>query len=101
MMIQVEDDNFEWDAQKDQSNLNKHGISFQQARLAFLDETRVIAEDLEHSSQESRYYCFGKVDSLIMTVRFTLRNHKIRIIGAGYWRKGKHIYEQAQKERLH
>ncbi|MEI7674811.1 MAG: BrnT family toxin, partial [bacterium] len=30
----------------------------------------------------------------IATVRFTKRNSHIRIIGAGYWRKGKNIYEQ-------
>jgi hypothetical protein len=34
----------------------------------------------------------GKVDEGIMTVRFTYRKRKIRIIGAGYWRKGKDIY---------
>ena len=30
----------------------------------------------------------------ILTVRFTYRNQRIRIIGAGYWRRGKKIYEQ-------
>jgi len=39
---------------------------------------------------------FGKVDDEIMTVRFTYRAEKIRIIGAGYWRKGKKIYESEQ-----
>jgi hypothetical protein len=29
-----------------------------------------------------------------MTVRFTYGKSKIRIIGAGYWRKGKKIYEK-------
>jgi hypothetical protein len=32
-----------------------------------------------------------------MTVRFTYRNGNIRIIGAGYWRKGKEIYEREHK----
>jgi len=32
-----------------------------------------------------------------MTVRFTYRHDMIRIIGAGYWRKGKAIYEQENK----
>ena len=39
-----------------------------------------------------RYYCFGMVDGGVMTVRFTSRNNIIRIIGAGYWRKGKKYY---------
>ena len=47
-----------------------------------------------HSKTEARFYCFGKVGDGIMTVRFTYRNDVIRIIGAGYWRKGKKIYEK-------
>ncbi len=44
-----------------------------------------------------RFYCFGKIAGNIVTVRFTYRNNKIRIIGAGYWRKGKQIYEKENK----
>jgi uncharacterized DUF497 family protein len=55
----------------------------------------VIAEDLDHSSDEKRYFCFGRVDDAVVTVRFTRRREKIRIFGAGYWRKGKAIYEKA------
>jgi uncharacterized DUF497 family protein len=87
---------FEWDENKADENCEKHGVSFYQAQKAFLDSKRVIAEDVEHSQLEQRYYCFGKVDSAIITVRFTYRGSVIRIIGAGYWRKGKKIYEQAR-----
>ncbi|NLD38357.1 MAG: BrnT family toxin [Desulfatiglans sp.] len=48
---------------------------------------------MEHSDDEKRYYCLGKVSDGVMTVRFTYRQNKIRIIGAGYWRKGKNIYK--------
>jgi hypothetical protein len=85
---------FEWDSKKDKLNLQKHGVSFSLAQYAFKDPNRVIAEDIGHSHTEKRYYCFGKVGEKIMTVRFTYRQKKIRIIGAGYWRKGKDIYEQ-------
>jgi hypothetical protein len=88
---------FEWDTKKEEVNKEKHGVSFKQAQFAFSDPKRVIAKDLEHSKIESRYYCFGKVDEGIITVRFTHRENKIRIIGAGYWRKGKQIYEKANK----
>ena len=88
---------FEWDDEKDELNQKKHGVSFALAQLAFLDETRVILEDLEHSDVEKRYYCLGKVADGIMTVRFTYRKKRIRIIGAGYWRKGKNIYERENK----
>ena len=55
---------------------------------------RVIAEDLSHSSNEKRHYCFGGVGGGVLTVRFTYREGVIRIIRAGYWRKGKRIYER-------
>jgi len=84
---------FEWDTEKDQLNREKHGVPFALAQFAFLDHDRVILEDLEHSGQEKRFYCIGKVADGIMTVRFTYRKNRIRIIGAGYWRKGKKIYE--------
>ena len=60
---------------------------------AFADLRRVIAEDLAHSENEKRYFCFGEVEGGILTVRFTCRGNVIRIFGAGYWRKGKVIYE--------
>lgn len=88
---------FEWDVNKDQLNQEKHGVSFSLAQLAFLDHNRVILEDLEHSGIEKRFYCLGKVSGGIMTVRFTWRKRKIRIIGAGYWRKGKKIYDDQNK----
>lgn len=87
---------FEWDPDKDESNTDKHGVSFYDAQEAFLDPNRIIAEDIEHSKIEKRYFCFGKVNNGIMTVRFSYRGNIIRIIGAGYWRKGRKIYEEAQ-----
>jgi uncharacterized DUF497 family protein len=86
---------FEWDAAKDRANRVKHGVAFELAQQAFLDPLRVIAEDLDHSRSERRYFCFGRVDGAVMTVRFTWRSGTIRIFGAGYWRKGKTIYEEA------
>ena len=87
---------FEWDHGKNEANIAKHGVSFFEAQRTFLDPKRIIAEDVEHSKAEKRYYCFGRVDDAIMTVRFTYRHQKIRIFGAGLWRKGRKIYEEAQ-----
>lgn len=88
---------FEWDQNKDLENRQKHNVAFIEAQYAFADPHRIIAEDLNHSSDENRYYCFGKVGDGILTVRFTYREDVIRIIGAGYWRKGKVIYEHENK----
>jgi hypothetical protein len=64
----------------------------------FFDPLRVIAEDLDHCGSERRYFCFGRIEDAVVTVRFTWRNRKIGIFGAGYWRKGKAIYEKANDE---
>lgn len=85
---------FEWDEAKDLVNQTKHGLSFSEAQFAFADPNRVIAKDLSHSDEEQRFYCFGRLGEGIATLRFTYRNDTIRIIGAGYWRKGKQIYER-------
>ena len=86
-------ESFDWDVAKDLINQEKHGISFAQAQYAFSDPIRVIAKDMTHSDEEERYYCFGQVGEGIATVRFTYRERIIRIFGAGYWRRGKRIYE--------
>lgn len=85
---------FDWDSDKDAENQQKHGVSFTRAQYAFADPQRVIANDITHSQTEERFYCFGEVDGGVLTVRFTYRASVIRIIGAGYWRKGKAIYER-------
>jgi len=85
---------FEWDEDKDQENQNKHNVPFSLAQYAFMDPHRIIVEDEEHSTEENRYYCIGRVGEGIMTVRFTYRGNAIRIYGAGYWRKGRKIYEE-------
>lgn len=72
----------------------RHGVTFALAQFAFADPKRVIAEDAVHSGREQRYFCFGRVGEGILTVRFTYRSGVIRIFGAGYWRKGKTIYER-------
>ena len=84
---------FEWDGEKDRENKEKHNVPFSLAQYAFLDPKRIIAEDIKHSDEEKRFYCIGRVDEEIMTVRFTYRDNIIRIFGAGYWRKGRKIYE--------
>ena len=85
---------FDWDSDKDAENQQKHGVPFIRAQYAFADPRRVIARDVTHSKSEERFYCFGDVDGGVLTVRFTYRASVIRIIGAGYWRKGRAVYER-------
>lgn len=85
---------FEWNEDKNSTNVQKHRVDFETAQYAFFDPARVIAKDLIHSGNEERFYCFGKVKGGVLTVRFTYRVDRIRIIGAGFWRRGKAIYEE-------
>lgn len=51
---------FEWDSAKDAINQEKHGISFALAQLAFLDDHRIIVEDLGHSQDENATIVWAK-----------------------------------------
>ena len=88
---------FEWNEETNRENRQKHGIPFQKTKDAFLDPMRVIVEDIGHGSEEKRWFCLGRMERGILTVRFTYRNGKVRIFGAGYWRKGKKRYEEENK----
>ena len=85
---------FLWDPQKEKINIRKHGIDFFTAAKAFKDPKRKIFTDSKHSEKEQRYFCVGEVETKIVTVRFAYREGKIRIYGAGYWRKGRKYYEE-------
>ena len=86
---------FEWDQKKEAANIAKHGVDFAEARSVFYDPRFVMAADQGHSRTEPRLFCIGRSESGgVVTVRFTYRGNRIRIIGAGYWRKGRKLYEE-------
>ncbi len=85
---------FIWNEEKELTNIRKHSVDFSTAARAFKDAKRKIYIDSRHTKKEERFFCIGKVDDKILTVRFTYRDGKIRIFGAGYWRKGKDYYEK-------
>ena len=90
----MEKGEFVWDWRKELINVAKHGINFTLAAKAFLDPKRRIYTDTGHSQREERFFCIGRVEERVLTVRFTYRTGKIRIIGAGCWRKGERYYEK-------
>lgn len=97
-MYDVVSGGFEWDDNKNLLNQIKHGVSFEEAKYCFSDEQRIVASDDAHSTMtESRYMCIGRIDGGVVTVRFTWRVGVIRILGAGFWRKGRKIYEQSNR----
>jgi uncharacterized DUF497 family protein len=50
---------FEWDEAKNRSNRRKHGVSFEEARTAFLDENTRAVPDPDHSDDEERFVLLG------------------------------------------
>jgi uncharacterized DUF497 family protein len=85
---------FVWDSAKESANIDKHGVDFVTATKAFKDAKRKIYIDSKHSRKEERFFCIGKVEGKIITVRFIYRAGQIRIFGAGYWRQGGRYYEK-------
>ena len=83
---------FVWDVQKEAANIRKHGVDFQTAVEAFKDPRRKLYVDEKHGHTEARMFCLGKVEGKVMTVRFTYREGRVRIYGAGFWRKGRVYY---------
>ena len=86
--------NFIWDIERELINIQKHGVDFVVAARAFKDPKRKIFIDSKHSGREERFFCIGRVEGRVLTVRFIYRGGKIRIFGAGYWRKGARYYEK-------
>jgi uncharacterized DUF497 family protein len=75
-------DEFEWDAAKAATNFEKHGVSFEAARLVFDDVFAFEWSDSESEPGEIRYIITGMAIDVILTVVYTERGEHIRIISA-------------------
>jgi len=75
-------DEFEWDEAKAQSNLRRHRISFPQGCRVFDDLFALIERDLSEDYGEDRFLATGTVEGMILTVVYTERRERIRIISA-------------------
>lgn len=72
---------FEWDEEKNQENIKKHGVSFETASYVFEDENYMEIYDVEHSIDEDRYIAIGYVDNVLFVV-YTERKETVRLISA-------------------
>ena len=76
---------FAWDESKNRANQRKHGISFEEAQTAFLDEHASLYYDPDHSEDEDRFLLLGlsaKLRVLIVCHCFRESSKVIRIISA-------------------
>jgi len=90
---------FEWDETKAETNLSKHGVSFQEARTVFLDPLARIFDDELHSVDELREIIIGhSSDGRLLLVSFTEREvDLVRIISTRRaTRRERNDYEENQ-----
>ena len=74
---------FEWDEDKEDANLRKHGISFEEAKTVFGDPLSITIRDPEHSRGELRYVDIGRSsEGLLLVVVYTERRAAIRLISS-------------------
>jgi uncharacterized protein len=76
---------FAWDNRKARSNLAKHGVSFEEAQTAFLDENARLLDDPDHSEDEDRFVLLGysfQARCLIVSHCYRESDSVIRIISA-------------------
>ncbi len=75
---------YEWDEEKNSSNVIKHGIDFETAALVFGDDNRIVKYDEKHSIDEDRYITIGNVCGTIVIVMvvYTEDDDITRIISA-------------------
>ena len=76
---------FEWDEKKNKANIEKHGISFEEASSVFQDEESLIISDENHSQEEDRFILIGfsfKANLLVVCHCYREKDSIIRIISA-------------------
>lgn len=73
---------FEWDDEKAEANLVKHGIAFELAAKVFGDPDRLDVGDERFAYGEERRNAVGAADGLVLTVSYTMRGEICRIISA-------------------
>ena len=73
--------NFEWDEKKAKSNIQKHGVTFEEAATVLKDKLSLTMNDIAHSIGEERFIDIGLSSSgQILVVTYTERGNNIRII---------------------
>ncbi len=75
----------EWDNEKAESNLKKHGVSFEEAATIFYDENALLIADPDHSEREDRFLLLGlslRLRTLVVCHCYRETEDMVRIISA-------------------
>lgn len=74
---------FEWDKNKNDKNIAKHGIAFDEAESVFDDENGILIDDPDHSSTEERFILIGfssKARMLIVCHCYRITTNFVEIV---------------------
>lgn len=87
---------FEWDREKAESNMRKHGVTFDEASTVFRDSLALLMPDPDHSIGEMRYILLGMSNlQRLLTVAFAERPPRTRLISARRaTRQERRVYEE-------
>ena len=87
---------FEWDEEKAAANLEKHGVSFDEAASVFYDPLASVYEDPDHSVSEKRFLTIGtSAGGRLLHIAFADREERIRIITARkVTKRERELYEE-------
>ena len=100
-MYKTSDGNFDWDIDKNFINIQKHGISFEEAASVFSDTNALYFDDHTHSSLDDRFIVIGRSKKYnLLMVCHCYRNGDtiIRLISA---RKANHMETTIYDEEAH
>ena len=88
---------FEWDDGNIYKNEKKHNIIWHEIEEIFFNEPLLILKDIKHSATECRCIAYGKTDvEKKLTVVFTIRKNRIRVISARKMsKKERQYYEKS------
>ena len=88
---------FVWDTGNERKNLEKHGVTPQEAEEIFFDPQKKLLQDKFHSGKEDRYILLGQTKrQRLLFVVFTIRSRRIRVISArDLNKKERPLYEEA------
>ena len=87
---------YEWDEDKGQTNLSKHGLSFEDAGAVFTSPC-ITFRDKRFDYNEERFITLGTLEGRVVVIAHTPRGEKTRIISM---RKANHREQKAYTQQL-
>ena len=87
---------FDWDEGNSEKNWISHQVAKSECEQVFFNEPLIVADDLEHSQAEKRWFVLGKTDTeRLLFIVLTIRNNLIRVISARDMnKKEKEVYHE-------